>query len=414
MKRMMTGLVCAAAVACGGLALAESTGWHYRGVVSREPALELPRPIRVGPGAAWIVGDSLSIALADPLESLLKQSGSGEIVKLGKVSSGLCRPDFFDWNAALSALAAKSTPARAHIMLGANDDKPMRLADGRTAAFMTPLWKREYQARMEALFAIIRRASPRADIAWVSVPVMADARFDADMLRLNGHITAVCRENGVRFLDVRPALADESGRFTLEKTAAGRIVKIRTPDGVHITPAGGRLLAQAAFRGEPISAGAPEPDKHAIKPRFEEFPRLATALPAPVPASIPASVSGAATPPAKSHETASKAEAPRSVPAPPPIPSSKPVPAAKALSEAAGGFALQDSSWKHVDQAARRVRELTNKGVPARIVEVDLGDKGLWRRVMIGGFDSAEAAERGRSEFGARVDLSRALVSRAR
>ncbi len=57
-----------------------------------------------------------------------------------------------------------------------------------------------------------------------------------------------------------------------------------------------------------------------------------------------------------------------------------------------GPYALLDSSYKSRAIAEARRKELRDKGLGSRIVEVDLGEKGVWLRVLIGSFDNMPEA----------------------
>ena len=52
---------------------------------------------------------------------------------------------------------------------------------------------------------------------------------------------------GCRFVDVRRTLADAGGHYAKALPAPGGTRTIRTPDGVHLTAYGAKLLAHAAL-----------------------------------------------------------------------------------------------------------------------------------------------------------------------
>lgn len=75
-----------------------------------------------------------------------------------------------------------------------------------------------------------------------------------------------------------------------------------------------------------------------------------------------------------------------------------------------GELALQESSFQTPGEAEARARLLEKKGVPARVVTADLGDKGVWYRVMIGSFSSVQEAKRYKRQIGNRMDLGHAII----
>ncbi|NMC50979.1 MAG: D-alanyl-D-alanine carboxypeptidase, partial [Desulfovibrio sp.] len=90
-------------------------------------------------------------------------------------------------------------------------------------------------------------------------------------------------------------------------------------------------------------------------------------------------------------------------------PASLPVPrtvAETASTEASRGeLTIQESSWKNPDEAQARVRLLESKGVSARVETADLGDMGIWHRVMIGSFSTMREARRYMRQLTNRFDL---------
>lgn len=76
----------------------------------------------------------------------------------------------------------------------------------------------------------------------------------------------------------------------------------------------------------------------------------------------------------------------------------------------ASDHALQESSWKNIAEARNRAGNLQKKGVPAHIVSVDLGDKGVWHRVMIGSFDNRKEAEQYKKTISKRFDLAHVII----
>jgi SPOR domain len=109
-------------------------------------------------------------------------------------------------------------------------------------------------------------------------------------------------------------------------------------------------------------------------------------------------------------------EAPVAIPAPLPIPTSAPAVAAKPAAPVAKAsapvpkgraallmtpdwvgkpavYVIHFSSTKDRESAAKEARKLgAAVGAPARAVEVDLGDKGVWYRVVVGEFPDVDAA----------------------
>lgn len=67
--------------------------------------------------------------------------------------------------------------------------------------------------------------------------------------------------------------------------------------------------------------------------------------------------------------------------------------AAPARAGRATEFTLHLASFKSAGRADKMVAALQAKGVPARSSQVDLGDKGVWHRVLAGSYATVDAAD---------------------
>ena len=60
----------------------------------------------------------------------------------------------------------------------------------------------------------------------------------------------------------------------------------------------------------------------------------------------------------------------------------------------AGNYSIQVSSWKSKTSAIKEIEQFRRKGLTATLEKVDLSGRGIWYRVMVGGFKSAADAKR--------------------
>lgn len=214
------------------------------------PGLPVAGAAKVDPGTPkakrlLLVGDSLSIGLGQQMEAAFAGKPAVRFAHLGKVSSGLANPAFFDWEATLDAQVKAHHPDVVLIMLGANDDKPLPTSSGRSAPYKSATWDVEYARRIARLHAIAKSENPAAAVYFIGVPIMGDAAFDAGMGHVNGVLaTTAAGLPDCAYINVRDVLADASGAYApVARTASGATVKLRADDGVHISAAGARLLA---------------------------------------------------------------------------------------------------------------------------------------------------------------------------
>lgn len=204
---------------------------------TRHPWTE-QRPLRL-----WVGGDSVAGFLTIEMVDLAQQSGVIAAFGHYKISTGLSRPDYFDWPAHLAADIAADDPEVVVFMVGANDDQPL-VVDGRVEPFGSPGWQAEYARRVGAVMDMVTRQGRL--LVWVGQPVMRAADFDQHMQLMNAiDQEEADRHPGVLYFDSRPVLSDHGAYAAYLPDASGAETLMRAPDGIHLSPQGGMRLAQA-------------------------------------------------------------------------------------------------------------------------------------------------------------------------
>lgn len=199
-------------------------------------------PTAEDPLRLLVAGDSMTEALGPVLEELAEGTGVVAAERALEYSSGLTRPDYFDWPAHLASLLAEHDPEVVVVSVGANDAQGIQTPSG-PASFGTDAWVAEYRARVAATMDLL--ADEDRIVYWLGEPVMRSSDFDARMAL----ITSVFREQaehrpGIRFVDTRPTFAgDDGGYAAYLPDASGTPVLVRRDDGIHLTSAGARRLA---------------------------------------------------------------------------------------------------------------------------------------------------------------------------
>jgi hypothetical protein len=195
-----------------------------------------------GPLEVLLIGDSLmGVGITPALTRLAATRTDLALIPAHRNASGLARPDNYDWPATLDSLLEKYAPDVVVCALGGNDVQHFR-HEGETYRFGTDAWDEVYKQRLRALFT---KATARAKLLVVGLPVMRESDFDADIRRLNGLVASVVADfPGVGLLDVNPVLANGDGAFTTWlPDGDGKLVRIRTEDGIHYAGAGGGRVA---------------------------------------------------------------------------------------------------------------------------------------------------------------------------
>jgi len=216
----------------------------------QEPAEFTPRGLFDAPErkkaapVILVIGDSLSISLADKLETAMRRP-DGVLVRLGKVGGGITRLELLDFPAELADLLQRVTPDVAIFMIGANDARPVVTRDGSRVLFDSTPWKSAYTAEATRLMAMVLKKNPKAAIFWVGAPPMADKNLSAALRTVNAALRDACTATpACRFIDTWEFFSDAEDSYTpTALDLSGAQVPLRTADGVHLTDMGARRLA---------------------------------------------------------------------------------------------------------------------------------------------------------------------------
>ncbi len=196
-----------------------------------------------------IVGDSMITGgFGVFLERSLEKEHGYPVRRMGKSSTGLARPDFFNWMKNAKALIAEGQPDIIIVMFGGNDTQGLYMGKGEWIRWGEEGWWPEYARRIDELCTIL--APDEQQIYWVGLPTMRPDKFRGRVEYVNTIFRAemAIRRNAY-FIDTWSVLADENGEYAdrifLEPAAEGvkrSKVRVRAGDGIHISPEGSHHL----------------------------------------------------------------------------------------------------------------------------------------------------------------------------
>jgi hypothetical protein len=193
-----------------------------------------------------VVGDSLSQGLAPALEELFDPS-SARVLSLGRISTGLARPDYFNWQAALRRIVEEVRPDVVFVLLGTNDDQPIVTSEG-TVALGTTDWTYAYRERAAAF---LREATSAGTlVVWVGIPVVAERERWDFYRRLNDvYADTAAADPLAAYVDSWRLLESRDGGYAAYlRNERGVLQEMRAGDGFHFTPNGYLYLGRAAIR----------------------------------------------------------------------------------------------------------------------------------------------------------------------
>jgi hypothetical protein len=208
----------------------------------------LPRPTNADPLGLYVAGDSM---LGIPGMALANIARDTHVIKTKvdyHISSGLCRPDFFNWPAQLQSQVGALHPGAAVVMFGANDQQGLQAPNGKVYAFETGGWKTEYRKRVRAAMDILFDGGVKR-IYWIGQPIMPEPVFARHMRVLNDIFRSeAAKRPGVEYIDAYRLFSTASGGYSdYLKDEKGRLQQVREGDGTHLTYAGGLRLARVVL-----------------------------------------------------------------------------------------------------------------------------------------------------------------------
>ena len=194
-----------------------------------------------------IFGDSLVGMPGATLKRLLKGTGAS-VTNDYKSSTGLSRPDFYDWPARVTAEKRRLRPDVVVMMFGANDWQNIR-SGGHVYSRGTKAWDAAYEARIGRLMDIARTGHTVVYVVGQPIPGRS-LGYARHMAHINRLAESEARKRpDVRFVSTWALFATPSGRYASSlRTSTGKLVRMRSGDKIHFTGAGAARLAREIRR----------------------------------------------------------------------------------------------------------------------------------------------------------------------
>jgi hypothetical protein len=230
-------------VAAAFFALAALIGVSDLGA-ARGAAAESESKIRIA-----FVGDSIAdgywegITVAVGRDACLKDQL--EIGRFAKNSTGLTRPDRFDWVNELRRVAESFKPKLFVMSLGLNDVQSV-VEHGQITMDNSPAYDEKYKERVTAV--LKHAAGAKAGLLWVGLPAMRAPAADKDAREKNRLFEEAITAFGaadIRYVEPWKLAAGTDTFASYGPDPNGRMVQIRASDGQHFTVAG--EMATAAY-----------------------------------------------------------------------------------------------------------------------------------------------------------------------
>jgi uncharacterized protein len=190
-----------------------------------------------------IVGDSLAAGLGYFAERVFLP----RLVRVspqGRISTGLARPDYFNWPYTMHRIVDRFDPDLVIVMLGENDHQSLQTVHGdREAQIGTSEWPPTYRERVLRMMRIA--SSKGAKVVWAGLPISADVRLREHSRRQNEIFEfAASISNDVAYFDAWERFREPRAGYTAYFREGRRVILIREGDGLHFNAIGYTILAR--------------------------------------------------------------------------------------------------------------------------------------------------------------------------
>jgi hypothetical protein len=207
------------------------------------PTFTAAHPLRI-----WVAGDSLAQV---PGEALERVGGPVDVVGVeSRLSTGLGRPDLYNWFTRVQQAPAELHPAVAVFSFGA-DDAHNYLAGVPAGKSIGPLgspsWDAEYHRRVDG---VTRELNAKGiHVVWLGLPIPGGPGFKRSFPVVNRILESVASTHpkGATFVDTWHLLDDAHGHYAAYLRVHGKLTLMRLSDGIHYTDAAGDLIARAVL-----------------------------------------------------------------------------------------------------------------------------------------------------------------------
>jgi hypothetical protein len=129
------------------------------------------------------------------------------------VSSGLSRPDYFDWNSEIKKLVSEYKPNIVIAMFGANDNQNLTDKSGNfVAKYGGQSWADGYSKRVSDMLSVFEEN--KVVVFWIGLPVMREKWFSEEVANLDSIYADECQKHqNAYFISTWQTLADAEGNY---------------------------------------------------------------------------------------------------------------------------------------------------------------------------------------------------------
>ena len=215
------------------------------------PVKERTVPSAADPAEPLILGDSDAGTFGPYLLTLMDQTGIVTTTLDYKVSSGLARPDFYDWPTHMREVVPQVNPDIVIVTFGGNDTQGLRNTDESWAVAHPPGeggddsdWIAEYGRRVGEVMDYL--SDGNRTLIWVGIPNDDNPEVTARLKVQDQVVKAQAAEReGVVFIDTWTRFSGRNGGWAeyVVDPRDGQGKDVRSDDGFHLNVTGAEILA---------------------------------------------------------------------------------------------------------------------------------------------------------------------------
>lgn len=192
-----------------------------------------------------LVGDSMMMeGLGPTLHHRLRKRDNLDVHREGKYSSGLSRPDFYNWFENLPVMLEKYQPDLLIMSLGANDTQDI-VINKKRYFIDTREWAELYLERSKKFLALADDG--KREILWISLPVMGKEPYFTRTKLISKLQAEAVKESAkdaakVRFVNIEHLLTENGKYTTFYTNKNNQSIRLRSKDLIHVSNEGGEIL----------------------------------------------------------------------------------------------------------------------------------------------------------------------------
>lgn len=188
-----------------------------------------------------LTGDSLMESLGPELKQALAGYEGLTVIPIGKKSTGLSRPDFYNWPQVLEQHLQQYSPTVVVMWVGTNDPQNIHGMTG-LGEPCSKAWQRAYLGKLKQIIALTYKYKAR--LVFMGPPVMDTEPLNSQLFAINRLMEWISAKVGAHFINTRAILSDKEGRYIHRAEINGKLQDLRTHDHVHITSTGNQIIMQ--------------------------------------------------------------------------------------------------------------------------------------------------------------------------